>query len=93
MGFPLVNSKMILCPQIAFSQILLLYAVFSIGCPLLYTQQFTIDVNEEFLQFIDNGALAVEVWGHRRSGFLDMGVGLADGDSGEEKKQKSFPEK
>ena len=57
---------------------------------------FTIDVSEEFLQLIDNGALAVEVWGHRRSGFMDMGVGLgggAEGEAGEGKRQKSFPEK
>lgn len=60
-------------------------------------QVFTIEVTEEFLSFIDEGTLAVEVWGHRRSGFLDVpGVtmgGAEGGDSNEARRQKSFPEK
>lgn len=60
----------------------------------MHVQVFTIDVSEQFIQFIANGALAVEVWGHRRSGFLDMGLGsVAEGESGDGKRQKSFPEK
>ncbi len=55
---------------------------------------FTIEVTEDFLSFIDECALAVEVWGHRRSGFLDMGMGAgAEGDPVEGKRHKSFPEK
>ena len=57
---------------------------------------FTLEVTEEFITFIDNGALAVEVWGHRRSGFLDVpgGVGvITEGEGAEGKRQKSFPEK
>lgn len=36
-----------------------------------HTEIFQVDVTEEFLDYISNGALAVEVWGHRRSGFND----------------------
>ena len=36
-----------------------------------HTEMFQVDVTEEFLDYISNGALAVEVWGHRRSGFND----------------------
>ncbi|XP_019849545.1 PREDICTED: kinesin-like protein KIF13B [Amphimedon queenslandica] len=32
-------------------------------------QTFNIEVTEDFLEYINDGALAVEVWGHRRSGF------------------------
>ena len=48
------------------------------------------EVTEEFLEYLEEGVLAVEVWGHRRSGFLDPG-GVAGGD--DEKKTKSFPDR
>ena len=63
---------------------------------LPHPQVFTVEVTDELLSFIDNGALAVEVWGHRRSGFLDVpgGVGvITDSEGVEGKRQKSFPEK
>ncbi len=34
-------------------------------------QVFNVEVNDDFLEYLQEGALAVEVWGHRRSGFLD----------------------
>lgn len=37
-----------------------------------HSKTFIIDVTEEFLRFIDSGTLAVEVWGHRRSRFMEM---------------------
>ena len=36
-----------------------------------HCQIFNVEVTEDFLDYIEDGALAVEVWGHRRSGFLD----------------------
>ena len=37
-----------------------------------HSQVFNVDVTEELLEFIDNGTLSVEVWGHRRTGFMEM---------------------
>ncbi|XP_046672118.1 kinesin-like protein KIF13A isoform X2 [Homalodisca vitripennis] len=34
-----------------------------------HTQDFTITINEEFLEHCSEGALSVEVWGHRSAGF------------------------
>lgn len=31
-------------------------------------QDFVVHVTEEFLEFISDGALAIEVWGHRYAG-------------------------
>ena len=59
----------------------------------LHLQVFTIEVTNEFLAFIDNGILAVEVWVDRnlndpsRRGVIIEGKGL------EVEQQKSFPEK
>ena len=36
-----------------------------------HTQNFNVEVTEEFLDAIEDGALAVEVWGHRRGVFMD----------------------
>ena len=36
-----------------------------------HRQVFTVEVTEDFLDYVQDGALAVEVWGHRRSGFID----------------------
>ena len=48
-------------------------------------------MNEELLEFIEDGTLAVEVWGHRRSGFLDLN--MPGSEEGEGKRPKSFPER
>lgn len=32
------------------------------------TQDYVVNVTEEFLEFISDGALAIEVWGHRCAG-------------------------
>lgn len=45
-----------------------------------------IEVTEEFLDFLDQGVLSVEVWGHRRSGFSENGPGAED-------KSKTFSER
>ena len=37
-----------------------------------HEHKFTVEVTEDFLEYIEDGALAVEVWGHRRSGFDSM---------------------
>ena len=44
------------------------------------------------MDFIEEGTLAVEVWGHRRSGFPDLGVAMG-GEEGEQRRIKSFPER
>ena len=41
---------------------------------------------------MEEGVLEVEVWGHRRSGFIDLPMPPGDPE-GEGKRQKSFPEK
>lgn len=40
-------------------------AVLSFPCP---PQDYVVNVTEEFLEFISEGALAIEVWGHRCTG-------------------------
>ena len=47
-----------------------------------------IEVTEEFLDFLDEGVLSVEVWGHRRSGFSENGAAL-----GADDKSKTFSER
>ena len=42
-----------------------------------HTEVFDVEVTEEFLDYIEEGALAIEVWGHRRSGFIDAVSGVA----------------
>lgn len=37
-------------------------------CSLLPPQDYVVHVTEEFLEFISEGALAIEVWGHRCAG-------------------------
>lgn len=56
-------------------------------------QTFTTDISEEFLDFIEDGALSVEVWGHRRSGFPDMISPSLASEESEQRREKSFPEK
>ena len=43
-----------------------------------HTQMFAVEANEEFLEYVDEGALAVEVWGHRRSVLDSAGGGSED---------------
>lgn len=57
-----------------------------------HSETFNVDVTEELLEFIDNGALSVEVWGHRRSGFMEMQNMVAAGDDSDVKRTKSLPE-
>ena len=54
-------------------------------------QVFTVDVTEEFLEYIAEGALSVEVWGHRRSGFVD--TNFPGSEEGDNKRTKSFAER
>lgn len=44
--------------------------LFYLCCQLSYfpLQDFVVHVTEEFLEFISDGALAIEVWGHRCAG-------------------------
>lgn len=51
------------------------------------------EITEEFLDFLEDSALAVEVWGHRRSGFHDMGGLAMPADEGDLRRPKSFPER
>ena len=36
-----------------------------------HSKTFNVDVTEELLEFIDNGTISVEVWGHRSGGFIE----------------------
>lgn len=57
---------------------------------------FNVDVTEELLEFIDNGTLSVEVWGHRRSGFMEMQNNLPSSSSADDsdvKRPKTLPER
>ncbi len=49
------------------------------------------DVSEEFLDYVSQGALSVEVWGHRRSGFNDSS--LPGSEEGSDKRPRSFAER
>ncbi len=60
---------------------------------LFLLQAFTVEVSEEFYSFIEDGSLAVEVWGHRRSGFHDVASPLPPTDESELLRPKSFPER
>ena len=51
------------------------------------------DVSEEFLDFIEECTLAVEVWGHRRSGFHDLAAGPIATEDSDLRRPKSFPER
>ena len=57
-----------------------------------HSEVFDVDVTEELLEFIDNGALSVEVWGHRRSGFMEMQNPATGADDSDVKRTKSLPE-
>jgi len=56
-----------------------------------HSQTFTVEVTEDFLEFLETGVLAVEVWGHRRSGF-EMNS-LAGSEDPEGRRPKSFMER
>ena len=55
------------------------------------------NVTEEFLEFLEDGCLAVEVWGHRRSGFHELTLATGGvppgGEEVEGKRAKTFPER
>ncbi|XP_078664800.1 kinesin-like protein KIF13A isoform X8 [Branchiostoma floridae x Branchiostoma belcheri] len=34
-----------------------------------HSREFTVNVSEEFMDFLENGAWSIEVWGHRSAGF------------------------
>lgn len=36
-------------------------------------QEFTVSVTEEFMDHCSEGALSIEVWGHRSAGFAQLG--------------------
>lgn len=57
-----------------------------------HSKTFIIDVSEELLEFIESGTLAVEVWGHRRSGFMEMQSLASPSDDPDTKRPKSLPE-
>ncbi|CAI8000043.1 Kinesin-like protein KIF13B [Geodia barretti] len=57
-----------------------------------HSQTFTVEITEDFLSHVEEGVLGVEVWGHRRSGFMDLPMPPGDPEN-EGKRQKSFPEK
>ena len=51
-------------------------------------------MTEELLEFIDNGTLSVEVWGHRRSGFMEMQNNPpSSADDTDVKRPKNLPER
>lgn len=50
-------------------------------------QRFTVDVTEEFLEWVESGSLPVEVWGHQHGGFT------TEVTEDEERKPKTFVER
>ena len=58
-----------------------------------HSQVFNTEVTEELLEFIDNGTLSVEVWGHRRSGFMEMQNPSSTSDDTDVKRPKTLPER
>lgn len=50
------------------SVLLLFFAAVFNRSALVFLQDFVVHVTEEFLEFISDGALAIEVWGHRCAG-------------------------
>ncbi len=64
--------------------------VMGVACGL---QVFNVEVTEEFLDYLEEGALAVEVWGHRRSGFNELTAGPAAPEEANIHRHKSFPER
>lgn len=51
------------------------------------------EISEEFLDFLEECSLAVEVWGHRRSGFQDIGAASMATEESDQRRPKSFPER
>ena len=51
------------------------------------------EVSEEFLDFLEENTLGVEVWGHRRSGFHDQAAGSLPMEDSDLRRPKSFPER
>ena len=40
--------------------------------PSCHSQVFRVPITEEFIEFCSDGALSIEVWGHRSYGFGQM---------------------
>lgn len=60
------------------------------SCDPTTTQVFTVDVTEDFLDYLEYGTLSVEVYGHRRtSGFINEHAVTAEDDG----LHKSFPDR
>ena len=56
------------------------------------------NVTEDFLEFLEDGCLAIEVWGHRRSGFLELtqatgGTPVVGEEAEARARVKTFPER
>ena len=51
-------------------------------------QVFTIEVTEDFLDYLEYGTLSVEVYGHRRTGFTNEQRNVAV-----DEQHKSFPDR
>ena len=50
---------------------------------------FTVDVTEDFLDYLEYGTLSVEVYGHRRTGFTNEPSVTTEDDG----QHKSFPDR
>ena len=51
---------------------------------------YTVEVTEEFLEYLQYGTLSVEVYGHRKTGFsTPESMAMAEDD----KQHKTFPER
>ena len=88
------HSQVSISLSLSLSFYLSLFLSFSLylSLSLSLSQTFTVEVTEDFLNHVEEGVLGVEVWGHRRSGFMDLPVPPGDPEN-EGKRQKSFPEK
>lgn len=52
-----------------YSKVLLMSVMLKSTTPLsISVQDYVVHVTDEFLEFISDGALAIEVWGHRCAG-------------------------
>ena len=60
------------------------------SCDAIIVQVFTVEVTEDFLDYLEYGTLSVEVYGHRRTGFTNNEQNPATNEDGQ---AKSFPER
>ena len=45
---------------------------------MVWLQEFAVHVTDEFMEHCAEGALSIEVWGHRSSGFTSKDVWVID---------------